>query len=251
MSYNSVVLDELLQQTACYGLPYGIFGISCWAFTIFSVALTYLDFPLFSPWRWCKPYKSQDPLLAVIISAMVLGPAIYTCVYCHGEWQVILLAVGQLTPWSFKMLNDGVRARKVIAGDNKVQDPHNINGRYIIIGKILTILLAAGGWAGIIGLSIMLVNTTKAVTDWIWILFAVGLTAFVTMCVAICIKRNVFIIIMAAYISANLHIIGSHIILAMVSGNWSGIAPAGAGLISSIIFFAGKRLLFFDFECNF
>ncbi|CAH1763177.1 4601_t:CDS:2 [Entrophospora sp. SA101] len=225
MSYNSVVLDELLQQTACYGLPYGIFGISCWAFTIFSVALTYLDFPLFSPWRWCKPYKSQDPLLAVIISAMVLGPAIYTCVYCHGEWQVILLAVGQLTPWSFKMLNDGVRARKVIAGDNKVQDPHNINGRYIIIGKILTILLAAGGWAGIIGLSIMLVNTTKAVTDWIWILFAVGLTAFVTMC--------------------------SHIILAMVSGNWSGIAPAGAGLISSIIFFAGKRLLFFDFECNF
>nr|CAG8573378.1 1553_t:CDS:2 [Entrophospora candida] len=198
MSYNSVVLDELLQQTTCYGLPYGIFGIACWALTIFGVALTYFNFPLFTPWRWGKPYKSQDPLLAVIISAMVLGPVTYTCIYCHGEWQIILLAVGQLTPWSFKMMNDGLRARSVIAGGNKQQDPHNINALYITIGAILTILLAASGWAGIFGLSLMLVNTTKAVTNWIWILFAVGLTGFITMCVAICIERNELIIIMAA-----------------------------------------------------
>ncbi|CAG8508101.1 11081_t:CDS:2, partial [Paraglomus brasilianum] len=101
---------KLQHEANCYGLPYGYFGLVCWALSILAISLTYANFTLFACWRGCQPYyKSQSSWMAVIAAAMTLGPTIYTCFHCSGDLAVLLLAVGQLTPWSFKMLNDGAR----------------------------------------------------------------------------------------------------------------------------------------------
>ncbi|CAG8761145.1 3962_t:CDS:1, partial [Dentiscutata erythropus] len=47
-----------------------------------------------------------------------------------------------------------------------------------------------------------------------------------------------------AYFSATTHILGSHIIFSEISGNWSGFPVEKVALVTSFIFFIGKRLLY-------
>jgi len=87
--------SDLRQQTFCYGLPYGVFGIICWALTFSAVTLASIKIPIFSPWRWRRDYyKPQGLISLTIASAMILVPALYTGVRCHGEWEVTLIALG-------------------------------------------------------------------------------------------------------------------------------------------------------------
>ncbi|CAG8550929.1 5399_t:CDS:2 [Paraglomus occultum] len=101
---------DLKRGAYCYGLPYGYFGLICWGLSILAIALTYANITLFTFWRGCRPYyKSQSGWMALVAATMTLGPTIYTCYHCSGDYTVMLLAIGQLTPWGFKMLNDGAR----------------------------------------------------------------------------------------------------------------------------------------------
>ncbi|CAG8561886.1 6479_t:CDS:2 [Paraglomus occultum] len=98
---------ELSVQAQCYGLPFGAFGIVCWLLTLTAIILVHLRCPLFTPWRWGQPYSSPDRIWAIFPFTMIIGPAIYTCIKCREEWMLVLIAIGQLTPWSVKIYNDG------------------------------------------------------------------------------------------------------------------------------------------------
>ncbi|CAG8436087.1 9357_t:CDS:2 [Diversispora eburnea] len=156
-------IDNLSQTASCYGLPYGIFGIVCWVITFSGTALTYANFPLFSPWQWGKDYKPQDPLLLVIIGGMVIGPTCYTCASCRAEWELILIALGQLSPFALKIISDG------FVGEKK---------SYRTFGMILMVPLSILGWVGTTRLYIHLMHTTKVI-PWIWIIYTVAITALV------------------------------------------------------------------------
>uniref|UniRef100_U9SY70 Uncharacterized protein n=4 Tax=Rhizophagus irregularis TaxID=588596 RepID=U9SY70_RHIID len=259
--------DELAHQASCYGLPYGIFGIICWVLSYLCISLAYFNYPLFSPWMWNKQYKSQNMCFGILLSIMTIVPAIYTCVRCRGEWM------------SFKMLNDGIIS--VVEYKNTYESngystrirtesetcnccciqTNSRDPAYRDCGIYITLPLSLLGWIGITALSIKLMKTEKAVTQWIWGIYLVALLALVITCV-ICLnirkkhgafilegkERNKFTLLwsMMMYLLVTFHIIGSHIILAMASGNWSGIAPTGAGLASAIVFFIAKRLLFLN-----
>ncbi|GBB99546.1 hypothetical protein RclHR1_03560001 [Rhizophagus clarus] len=197
--------DELAAQATCYGLPYGIFGIFCWCFTLFSASLVHANCPIFAPWRW-------------------------------SDWIMLLVALGQLTPWSFKIMNDGFKSRKHDSEKSKLGES------YRMAGLILIVPLSLVGWIGMTALSISLMKTEKAVSVWIWTLYLIALIAII---LALCIENTTFRLSMT-YIFSTLHIIGSHVIFALVSNHWSGLAPTGAGMASSVIFFLGKRLLFID-----
>jgi len=237
--------------------------------------------------------------MAVIAAAMTLGPTIYTCFHCSGDLAVLLLAVGQLTPWSFKMLNDGARGSQTAnapiktpshskssstnvntsyypgseCGDNSdagnaekaIKGPTDADKSrdkfYTLLGGFVTILLAGCGWTGLVFLTMKMTYTL----NWIWIIYAVGLVLSPLLIFIICKSHekhsvwftsaneyahlnnfcSMFLMIML-FVLATFHIVGAHILLAKLTGNWSGIARDGAGLASSITFFIGKRLLFFD-----
>ncbi|GBC08763.1 hypothetical protein RclHR1_08360009 [Rhizophagus clarus] len=230
--------DELAAQASCYGLPYGIFGISCWFITFFSASLVHVDCPIFAPWKWFgnKRYQVQGLCLTFTSSILILGPAIFTCLKCKSDWKMFLVALGQLTPWSFKIMNDGLK----IEIDN--QKNQKLGKFYIMAGLILTIPLSLVGWIGMTALSISLTKTEKDVSIWIWSLYLIALFTFI---LAFC-KDNTTFLLLMTYIFSTLHIIGSHVIFALVSNNLSGLAPTGAGMASSIIFFLGKRSLFID-----
>ncbi|CAB4378380.1 hypothetical protein RhiirA1_460134 [Rhizophagus irregularis] len=228
--------NELAAQASCYGLPYGIFGIFCWWFTFFSASLVHANCPIFAPWRWGKSYRVQGPYLTIMTSILILGPAIYTCFKCKSDWIMILVALGQLTPWAFKLMNDGFKGRKMDSEKLK------LGNSYRIAGLIFTIPLSSAGWVGMTALSISLMKTEKAVSIWIWSLYVIALIAMILAC---CINNTTFRLIMA-YIFSSLHIIGSHVIFALISNHWNGFATTGTGMASSIIFFIGKRLLFID-----
>jgi hypothetical protein len=149
---------------------------------------------------------------------------------------MLLVALGQLTPWSFKMLNDGIKNRR------RNSEESQLGESYRLAGFIFIIPLSLVGWVGMTALSISLMKTDKAVTIWIWSLY---LTALIAMILTCCIENTTFRLSMT-YIFTTVHIIGSHVIFALISNHWNGFAPTSIGLISSIIFFIGKRLLFID-----
>src|SRR2546429_679008 len=98
VSFNTC-LEFSNKIESCYGLPYGIFGLICWSLSFFSNFLLYCKIPLFSPWKWGKPYESQSYFFAFIAFTITIGPTIYTCIRCREEWILIVLAIGQLSPW--------------------------------------------------------------------------------------------------------------------------------------------------------
>ncbi|CAG8782233.1 8551_t:CDS:1, partial [Dentiscutata erythropus] len=87
---------------------------------------------------------------------MTIGPTIYTCLRCREEWILIVLAVGQLSPWAFKIVNDAMASRS-----------NNDFGRdkiYLACGIPLSILLSLTGWTGLIALIIKLEHTQYTVS---------------------------------------------------------------------------------------
>ncbi|GBB94085.1 hypothetical protein RclHR1_02290011 [Rhizophagus clarus] len=236
--------NKFSQEVSCYALPYGFFGIISWSLAFITIFLTYANIPLFSCWRWRKPYRSQGPIIAVISSAMVVLPAIYTCIKCDGNWEIILIALGQLTPWSFKMLNDGTLARS-----REIFFVHPRDTCYYYFGMFLTILLCISGWCGISKLSIDLMEVQGSLT-WPFITCSVAVLFFSLMLVINCEQcgnYNQVFRMMSKYFFATLHSVISHVIISLVSGQWIGIPSKGLLVfISSIVFFVGKRLLFFD-----
>ncbi|CAG8809005.1 968_t:CDS:2, partial [Cetraspora pellucida] len=183
--------DQLAQQASCYGLPYGIFGIVCWTLSLCSISLAKVRIPLFSPWLWCESYKAQNPIMAIIVTALTVGPIIYTCIHCHEEWMIVLIALEQLTPWSLKFLYDAWY-EEIELEDIEENRPRIIVYLYEHIGSFLGLLLSVSGWIGLIVITVKLIDLER--------------------------------------------VVGSHIILAMVSNNMSGIPP-GIEMISAIIFF--------------
>ncbi|CAG8543516.1 8555_t:CDS:2 [Ambispora gerdemannii] len=243
LSDYSGISDELADQASGYGLPYGIFGITNWSLFFLSILLTYANCPLISIWRWGKPYKKQNPYLAIFASVATIGPIIFTCIYCNGKLVIVLMALGQLTPWSFKIMNDGFRSQQVDETDSS-----HINLHYSYFGWVMIILLSVAGWVSLILVTIGLLNTDETFKRWIWTIYALALLALlVIMLMHKFSSGHSCLIIMMAYFLTTIHMIGFHIILARISGNWSGIAPKKSGLVSAIIFFIGNRLQFLDF----
>ncbi|CAG8589030.1 5765_t:CDS:2 [Ambispora gerdemannii] len=236
---NLTQVIKLKHETECYGLPYGVFGLVCWGLTLISIILTYVNIPLISPWRWGKKYKRQKPAMLFISAVTTIGPVIYTGIACRADWMSILMAIGQLTPWSLKIANDGY----VI----KVDD--GLEGTYRAFGFTMTILLYIVGWLGL-EMAFVDPKTNSVVV----IVTMIGLVicllcytyywALMHKCLHTCCSIVIFYILMTS------QIVGSHIILALLNKNWSGIAPDGAGQASAIIFFIGKRLLFLDLDFN-
>ncbi|CAG8584726.1 2033_t:CDS:1 [Paraglomus occultum] len=218
--------------------------------------------------------------MAFLAAILTLGPTTYTCIRCYGDWPIVFIALGQLAPWSFKMFNDGARGRQAAAeaggyeqlasssSDSEPKFNESRDGFYIYLGAIVTVILSILGWAGLTMLSYDL-NRVMETLHWVWVIYAVGLILSPIIIVSIfqshdksevCfanarefVKTNRFcsmIFMVMIFVMATFHIIGSHIILSRITNNWNGLAPQGAGLISSVVFFLGKRLLFFDVDCN-
>ncbi|CAG8533090.1 13001_t:CDS:1 [Gigaspora margarita] len=196
------------------------------------------NIPLFSPCQWREPiYKSQSIVLAFFAFIMTIGPTINTCLRCHDEWILILLAVGQLSPWAFKLLNDAVTS--------KINNDLSRDDFYLACGIPLTILLSLAGWTGLIVLIVKLENTQYAVNWVIYFLFTPFLFLISIPYVKGVSKKAITYMIL--YVAATTHLIGTHYILGKITDDFSGLKSAG--FVSIIIFFIGKRLLFFDFSC--
>ncbi|RIB07727.1 hypothetical protein C2G38_2112901 [Gigaspora rosea] len=223
----------------CYSLPYGIFGFICWFLSLISnFFIIFGNIPLFSPCQWRDDsYKSQSIALALIAFILTIGPTINTCLRCHDEWILIVLAVGQLSPWAFKLINDAVTSR--------INNDFSRDYFYYACGIPLTILLSLTGWTGLIALIIKLEHTEFAVNWVIYFLF----TPFLFLISIPYVKgvSKTAITCMILYVVATTHLIGTHYILGKTSGDYSGLKTTG--FWSAIIFFVGKRLLFLDFSC--
>ncbi|CAG8669386.1 17686_t:CDS:1 [Cetraspora pellucida] len=228
----------IANQVVCYGLPFGTFGFICWTLSFVSSLLLYLNFPLFSPWKWCKPYQSQGLLIALISATFTIGPTIFTCLRCKGYWPFTVIAIGQLSPWSFKMFNDGVAA--MIKNDQDNDGGRNMC--YACIGGTMSCVLGGAGWIGLTALCFGLLHTSYAVSKWVWAVYLIPI--FFVILALLCRGRGWALFAVFAYFASTTHIIGSHIILSNISGNWSGFPTEKVALASSLIFFIGKRLLY-------
>lgn len=251
MSDNSPEkFDELVN---CYGLPFGIFGIFCWCITTLGIILIHKNISLFTPWKWDEPHESQNALFLIIESVMIIGPVIYTCTKCRTEWEIVLMAIGHLTTWGFAIINDGIRSNYMARSDpDQGYFEHSKNLDYVIFGGIVG-LLSICGWIGTTGLfaRLIIIEAKSSIIICLCITYLTVLTAFTVMTVIICCfneggRRKFVIMIIMAYILLSFHIIGSHVILAIISDHWSGISQTRAGLTSSIIFFVGECLLFLN-----
>ncbi|CAG8535567.1 25685_t:CDS:2 [Dentiscutata erythropus] len=248
--------EEIAEQAACYGLPYGIFGVICWFLSLCSISLTKVRFPLFSPWLWFEYYKAQNPIMAIIVTVMTIGPTIYTCIHCHGEWMIVLIALGQLTPWSLKFLYDAWYEEIEPEEINPVAiDPENLENKrpriivdiYELIGSYLGLLLSASGWVGLTVITVNLLDLERVIGKWIFAIY--GGPLLILMIIYCCVNCKGKI---CFYLLLSIHIIGSHIILAIVSNNLIGI-PAGIEMISAIVFFIVpcERCTLRNLECTF
>ncbi|CAG8740205.1 36089_t:CDS:1, partial [Racocetra persica] len=171
-------------------------------------------------------------------------PTIFTCIRCKGYWPFTVTAIGQLSPWSFKMFNDGMAAMlKAREEDNE----KNRNYVYAYVGATFSCLLGAAGWIGLTALCFSLLHTSYAVSKWIWAVYSIPIFFIVlALLCRVCggSGSTTFIFVIFAYFGATTHILGSHIILSNISGNWSGFPTEKVALVSSLIFFLGKRLLY-------
>src|SRR6185312_13711509 len=164
MDDDKVYLAKLASASQCYGLPYGYFGLICWGLSIVTISLTFANISLLTLWKCCQPsYKSLQLYLALPITALMVGPTVYTCLRCSAEWPVVFLAIGQLAPWSFKMLNDGFQSYKK-SPTKKTRDKF-----YLIIGSFTTPVLTILGWVGFSTLSFYVRE------HWMWVIFVGGL----------------------------------------------------------------------------
>ncbi|CAG8468904.1 4977_t:CDS:2, partial [Scutellospora calospora] len=236
MSSNNTTIgyEEMIgKQVVCYGLPFGTFGFVCWTLSFISSLLLYCNFPLFSPWKWGKPYQSQTLLWAFISAALTIGPNIYTCVQCKGYWPLTVIAIGQLSPWSFKMFNDGMASMLISKiNEGKInENPKSNTNRdifYSIFGGILSCLLGTAGWVGMTALIIRLMHTSIVVSKWIWLVYLIPIVFVII--VKLCNGSGSVLLAVFLYFSSTTHIIGSHIILSEISGNWGGFPVAKGAL---------------------
>ncbi|GBB85879.1 hypothetical protein RclHR1_12320006, partial [Rhizophagus clarus] len=117
MFIDKLDFGELRSDVTCYSLPYGFLGIFSWVLTTLVIILKHKDinFNIFSL-LWDKIYGNGDdkwfepnPFVTIFLSIITVGPVIYTCVKCHGNWEIALIAFGQLTPWAFSIFSDGIK----------------------------------------------------------------------------------------------------------------------------------------------
>jgi hypothetical protein len=167
---------------------------------------------------------------------------------------VVFVALGQLTPWSIKIMNDGLRQNQTETRSL------TLNWFLASYGFFMTIHLSLIGWIGLTMLSIMLMGTTRAVSTWIWALYLFILIIIIMLWQKGFSFEKLFITtgykerdqcfrVIMMYIVFTFHIVGSHIILAMVFDRWVGFVPKKSGLASAIIFIIGLFLEIPDFEC--
>lgn len=240
-------LDELKEETICYGLPFGAFGIACWFISIAVIISTYYNRPLFSPWNWKKPYRGQMLFAIPFMAILTVGPIIFTVIKCYRSWIMVFITLGQLTPWSFKIMNDGLRQKQTGTRGSI------LNWFLASYGFFMTIHLSLIGWVGLTMLSIKLKDTTSAVSTWIWAIYVVIMIIIILLwrkglsfkklfvdqqyedeeVVGLCFR------VIMMHIVFTLHIVGSHIILAIVFGRWDMFFTKKSGLASAIIFIIG------------
>ncbi|CAG8478463.1 10074_t:CDS:2 [Diversispora eburnea] len=139
--------DELIKEF--YGLPFGTLGLIIWTFSFYANFLLYCNIPPISVWLWGKPYKSQSLFPAFFAFVFIAGPTAYTCYACRQEWRLIILAIGQISPWAFKTREKFYRA----------------------CGGLLSILTGLCGWVGFSVLIHEVRNTERAVNPKILSLF--------------------------------------------------------------------------------
>lgn len=154
---------------------------------------------------------------------------------------MILVAIGQLTPWGFKMMNDGKRSKE--------DEEENPQWSHFCLGWgiFATVLLSGAGWTGVTAIIVELMSVSKPNVSGIWTIHVVLVLTIIIMIGAGRQRPWKVGIMMILYTIFTIHIVGTHIILALVSDNWKGIPNGIIESISSIIFFVGKRLLFLDF----
>ncbi|CAG8528196.1 11808_t:CDS:1, partial [Cetraspora pellucida] len=231
---------RLKDEALCYGLPYGTFGTIDWFITIVEIALTYANIPLYSPWKWGKKYERPKPKELLLKSAKVILPVIYSIVTCHTNWTTVLIAIGQLIPWSIKIANDGYVSK---VGDD-------LEKTYRIYGLSLTVILHMIGW---IGLGAIILDPYKnAVEIAAMMIFTTAYLICYHMCcwkyMCKCFHPYPCCLIVFFYLIVTTHILALHIFLAKINNNMNGLPPNIASKISAIIFFIGKRLLFLNFQ---
>ncbi|CAG8508273.1 35704_t:CDS:2, partial [Racocetra persica] len=208
-------------EALCYGLPYGTFGTIDWFITIVEIALTYANLSLYSPWKWGKKWgkKYERPKLKSLLfsSIKVIGPVIYSIVTCHSNWTMVLIAIGQLIPWSIKIANDGYASK---VGDD-------LEKNYRTYGLVLTVILHMIGW---VGLGAILFDPYK---NAIQIAFMMMFTTAYLICYHMCCWKYMCkclhpypcCLMVLFYILVTTHVLTLHICLAKLNNNMNGVPP--------------------------
>ncbi|RHZ56884.1 hypothetical protein Glove_396g102 [Diversispora epigaea] len=234
-----------------YGLPFGTLGLIIWIFSFYSNFLLYCNIPPISVWHWGKPYKSQSLFPAFFAFAFIAGPTICTCYFCRQEWILVILALGQLSPWAFKIYTDSFAA----IHDNGIRENPPVPKRedfYRKCGGSLSILTGLCGWVGFSALIHKLRNMEHEVNSSIYILYS----PLFFMLILIFVKPDDVdpkILSLFKCLATIAHLIGSNIILAEITeidlgiGNGTG---AGSGIASFwliIVYTLGICLSFVNF----
>ncbi|CAG8647115.1 13290_t:CDS:2 [Ambispora gerdemannii] len=202
--------EEIAKSISCYGLPYGTWGLACWLFASVTTFLTY-----------ARPPKRQDMPLFIAKIVMTVGPVIFTCIRCHGEWVFVLIACGKLAPWALKMLNDRITLRfkkrstllavkglfqySANPAEEKQLDEYDsddgdttnetvtkaVNTILAVCAVLTIIILCIGGWVALVKF-VLIVSPPKyndsvnVASAWISVIIASIIFIIVLFCVSFC-----------------------------------------------------------------
>lgn len=254
--HNQTFLDisSLDELKSCYGLPYGLIG----TFSIIPMLFATIEIIL-PPINIRRLYNTDSReyfifvIMSGIIGIMKVGPVIYTCIRCHGEWDIVLIALGQLTPRGYVILsindekgNDDIRTIEW----QRINWEDSVKGKIRKIDRnklFIVLLLTISGWLGTISFAIIhKMNTTAIIST------TVPMAIFVLLSLIIIhnssTKQLEFIvkamIVFVIIVIVNFHIIGPVIYLGLATTNY-GIANTGAGVTSCIIFIFGDLIQLF------
>ncbi|RHZ74604.1 hypothetical protein Glove_220g21 [Diversispora epigaea] len=255
--------EEIAKSISCYGLPYGTWGLACWLVASVTTFLTY-----------ARPRKRQFMPLFIVKIVMTVGPVIFTCIRCHGEWVFVLIACGKLAPWALKMLNDRITLQFFKIGkynddsdDEGTENKKVTKAVNVILGTcaVLTIIiLCIGGWAALVKFVLIVAppkykDSFNVASAWISVIISSIIFIVVLLCVSMCLCACINKIsecfgsdediagIVVIYFLVASHVLFSHILLADLYKDWNGLASEKYSRISAIIFLVGRNLHIIDF----